>query len=107
MNQQNTQGDNFHSDSPDSDIRPPIPQSIRNKWSDSDTPTPNVRPSSLRVFTFWELKKATTNFKVSPEIADSGFGRVHIGIIKSLEHPFDDIHVAVKRVKRGQKASLS
>ncbi|GJU97672.1 probable receptor-like protein kinase [Tanacetum coccineum] len=81
----------------DSDTRPPIPQNIWNERFDPDTPTPNVRSSSLRVFTFWELKKATTNFKVSPEIADNGFGRVHIGIIKSLEHPFDDIHMAVKR----------
>ncbi|GJW10565.1 probable receptor-like protein kinase [Tanacetum coccineum] len=30
-------------------------------------------------------------------ITDCGFGSVHIGIIKSLEHPFDDIRVAVKR----------
>ncbi|GJW66189.1 hypothetical protein Tco_0118073 [Tanacetum coccineum] len=30
-------------------------------------------------------------------ITDSGFGSAHIGIIKSLDHPFDDIHVSVKR----------
>ncbi|GKC62938.1 serine/threonine-protein kinase PCRK1-like protein [Tanacetum coccineum] len=30
-------------------------------------------------------------------ITDCGFGSVHIGIIKSLEHPFDDIRVVVKR----------
>nr|GEU43578.1 probable serine/threonine-protein kinase PBL19 [Tanacetum cinerariifolium] len=55
--------------------RPPIPQNIWNERFDSDTSTPNVRSSSPRVFTFWELKKATKNFKVSPEIADNGFGR--------------------------------
>lgn len=60
--QPNTQGDNFHSDPPDSDTRPPIPQSIRNEWSDSDTPTPNVRSSSLRVFHTFEASESHFKF---------------------------------------------
>ncbi|GJR06236.1 hypothetical protein Tco_0529220 [Tanacetum coccineum] len=79
---------------------------IWNEQFNSDTPTPNVRSSSLRVFTPLKVKNVAKNFKYRPRsYTDSGFGSVHIGIIKSLEHPFDDIHVDVKWVKRGQKAS--
>ncbi|MFS7950802.1 putative non-specific serine/threonine protein kinase [Helianthus anomalus] len=54
------------------------------------------KPSNMRVFTFDELKEATKKFCRDSEIGDGGFGTVYKGVIKSLEHPFDEIQVAVK-----------
>ncbi|KAJ0624606.1 putative protein kinase RLK-Pelle-RLCK-VIIa-2 family [Helianthus annuus] len=62
------------------------------------------KPSNLRVFTIAELKAATKNF--STMIGEGGFGTVYKGLIKKLDHPVDEIHVAVKLAKgllQGQK----
>ncbi|PWA73541.1 protein kinase-like domain-containing protein [Artemisia annua] len=55
-------------------------------------------PSNLRVFTFAELRTATNNFRTAwKDIGvEDGFGRAFRGVIKSLEHPFDDIQVTIK-----------
>ncbi|KAL4560505.1 hypothetical protein LXL04_032657 [Taraxacum kok-saghyz] len=64
------------------------------------------KSSNLRVFTISELKAATRNFSRSRNIGEGGFGSVYRGVIKSLEHPFDEIQVAVKFAKeRGQASS--
>ncbi|XP_076915397.1 serine/threonine-protein kinase PCRK1-like [Bidens hawaiensis] len=61
------------------------------------------RSSPLREFKLAELNKATNSFDQSTKIGEGGFGSVHLGIIKRSEHPFDDVRVAVKRGKKGQK----
>ncbi|XP_071709725.1 serine/threonine-protein kinase PCRK1-like [Rutidosis leptorrhynchoides] len=66
-------------------------------------PNLNVKPGTLRVFSLDDLSKATKNFGESSKIGEGGFGSVYMGTIKRLEPPFDDIRVAVKRGKRGQK----
>ncbi|KAI3738288.1 hypothetical protein L2E82_28312 [Cichorium intybus] len=55
--------------------------------------------SNLRVFTFDELMAATSGFGMSSKIGEGGFWSVHMGTVKSLERPFDDIQVAVKLAK--------
>nr|XP_043610699.1 serine/threonine-protein kinase PCRK1-like [Erigeron canadensis] len=55
-----------------------------------------VKQSNLRVFTVAELKAATKGFCRACKIGEGGFGSVYKGVIKSLDPPFDDIHVAVK-----------
>ncbi|PWA43326.1 serine-threonine/tyrosine-protein kinase catalytic domain-containing protein [Artemisia annua] len=60
--------------------------------------TSEFSPSSLRVFNIDELEAATKHF--STKIGKGGFGSVYYGVIKSLEHPFDDIHIAVKYASR-------
>ncbi|KAL8263287.1 hypothetical protein R6Q59_024636 [Mikania micrantha] len=55
--------------------------------------------SNLRVFTAAELKTASKNFSKDSKIGEGGFGSVYKGVIKSLEHPFDEVQVAVKRAK--------
>ncbi|KAL8263278.1 hypothetical protein R6Q59_024627 [Mikania micrantha] len=55
---------------------------------------------NLRVFTVAELKTATKNFSVDSKIGEDAFGSVYKGVIKSLEHPFDEIQVAVKLAKQ-------
>ncbi|KAI3512123.1 hypothetical protein L1887_19328 [Cichorium endivia] len=55
--------------------------------------------NNLRVFTVAELKEATNNFDSDRKIGEGGFGSVYRGVIKSLEHPFDEIQVAVKYAK--------
>ncbi|KAI3683812.1 hypothetical protein L1987_84327 [Smallanthus sonchifolius] len=57
------------------------------------------KPSNLRVFTAAELKAATKSFCRASKIGEGGFGTVYKGVIKSLEHPFDEILVAVKLAK--------
>ncbi|KAI3738285.1 hypothetical protein L2E82_28309 [Cichorium intybus] len=57
------------------------------------------KPNNLRVFTVAELKEATNNFDKDRNIGEGGFGNVYRGVIKSLEHPFDEIQVAVKYAK--------
>ncbi|XP_076924487.1 serine/threonine-protein kinase PCRK1-like [Bidens hawaiensis] len=64
---------------------------------------PNVRSSNLTVFSLADLIKATNNFDKSSKIGEGGYGIVHKGVIKSLENPTDDICVAVKQGKRGQR----
>lgn len=64
-----------------------------------------VVPNTLRAFTLAELNEATKNFNDSCMIGEGGFGKVHKGTVKSLEDPFKDIDVAVKRGKRGQKGN--
>ncbi|XP_076915017.1 serine/threonine-protein kinase PCRK1-like [Bidens hawaiensis] len=51
----------------------------------------------LRDFKVAELKTATKNY--STKIGEGGFGNVYKGVIKSLEHPCDEVHVAVKLAK--------
>ncbi|XP_076895253.1 serine/threonine-protein kinase PCRK2-like [Bidens hawaiensis] len=58
------------------------------------------KPSSLRFFTYAELKAGTDNFCMASKIGEGGFGYVYKGVIMSLEHPFHEIHVAVKCGKR-------
>ncbi|KAI3696741.1 hypothetical protein L6452_29258 [Arctium lappa] len=54
------------------------------------------KTSNLRVFTLAELKAATNNFCRDSKIGKGGVGIVYKGVIKSLEHPFHEIEVAVK-----------
>ncbi|KAJ0612944.1 putative protein kinase-like domain superfamily [Helianthus annuus] len=54
------------------------------------------RTSNLRVFTVAELETATGNFSTVLKWDEGGFGSVYKGVIKSLEHPFNEIQVAVK-----------
>lgn len=54
------------------------------------------KPNNLRVFTVSELKTATKNFCKSSMIGKGGFGSVYRGVIKSLDHPYDEIQIAVK-----------
>ncbi|KAL8242226.1 hypothetical protein R6Q59_012528 [Mikania micrantha] len=54
------------------------------------------KSTNLRIFTVSELKSATNNFCKSWKIGEGGFGSVYKGVVKSLEHPFDEIQVAVK-----------
>ncbi|XP_076893394.1 serine/threonine-protein kinase PCRK1-like [Bidens hawaiensis] len=63
----------------------------------SSHPKPIETSSNLRVFKVGELKTATRNY--STKIGEGGFGNVYKGVIKSLEHPFDEVHVAVKLAK--------
>ncbi|KAM0045513.1 putative protein kinase RLK-Pelle-RLCK-VIIa-2 family [Helianthus debilis subsp. tardiflorus] len=69
----------------------------------SGVPNLNGRSTTLREFKLAELNEATKNFDQSTEIGQGGFGSVHLGIIKRLEHPCDDIKVAVKRGKNDPK----
>ncbi|GKE28419.1 probable serine/threonine-protein kinase PBL19 [Tanacetum coccineum] len=76
-------------------------QTFHTAYSDLNKFTPEIHaktsefsPSSLRVFKIDELEAATKHF--STKIGKGGFGSVYSGVIKSLEHPFDDIHIAVK-----------
>ncbi|KAJ0787036.1 putative protein kinase RLK-Pelle-RLCK-VIIa-2 family [Helianthus annuus] len=66
-------------------------------------PKPDVRSSNLRVFSLADLNEATNNFNASSKIGEGGFGNVHKGVIKRLEPPYDNVYVAVKRGKRGQR----
>ncbi|XP_076917791.1 serine/threonine-protein kinase PCRK1-like [Bidens hawaiensis] len=61
-----------------------------------DLKTLAENPNNLRVFTVAELKFATNNFCTSSKIGEGGFGSVHRGVVKSLDHPFDKIKIAVK-----------
>ncbi|KAI3738286.1 hypothetical protein L2E82_28310 [Cichorium intybus] len=64
----------------------------------------------LRVFTVAELKEATNSFDSDRNIGEGGFGTVYRGVIKSFEHPFDEIQVAVKYAKgvmKGHKEWLT
>lgn len=58
------------------------------------------RPSSLRVFSFAELKTATRNFSRSVMIGEGGFGGVYRGIIRDIEDPDKRIDIAVKQLSR-------
>lgn len=73
----------------------------------SGFPNLTKKPNNLRVFTFAELKAATNNFDIAWNIGEGGFGCVYKGVIQNLEHPFDEIQVAVKYAKGVMKASLS
>lgn len=55
-----------------------------------------LKGNNLRVFTFGELKSATSDFSMSSKIGEGEFWSVHKGTVKSLECPFDEIQVAVK-----------
>ncbi|GJT00166.1 kinase-like domain-containing protein [Tanacetum coccineum] len=66
----------------------------------------DVRSSNRKVFTPDELMRPATNYDQSTFLGEGGFESVHKGVIKRLEHPFDNFRVAVKRCKRGPKASL-
>ncbi|KAJ9555008.1 hypothetical protein OSB04_009622 [Centaurea solstitialis] len=46
---------------------------------------------NFRVFTLAELKEATKNFNDSCMIGEGGYGKVHKGMVKSLEDPNKDI----------------
>lgn len=92
--------ENFYTADSDFDLRPPGSAPTRQR---EYIPNQNVRSSTLRVFTLDALKIATQNFGNPSIIGEGGFGRVHMGTIKRLEPPFDDIRVAVKRGKRGQR----
>ncbi|XP_076950110.1 serine/threonine-protein kinase PCRK1-like [Bidens hawaiensis] len=59
------------------------------------------KPSKLRVFTVAELKFATRNFSTSSKIGEGGFGSVYRGVVKSLDHPFNEIQIAVKLANGG------
>nr|GEY27459.1 protein kinase-like domain-containing protein [Tanacetum cinerariifolium] len=61
--------------------------------------------SSLRAFTLAELLEATNNFDESTKIGEGGFGKVHKGVIKSLDNPLIGVSVAVKRSKRGKQTN--
>lgn len=105
--QANTRNDNLRTNPPDFNLRPPAPQIVWNKWS--DVPSPNVRSyNTFRFFTLEEIIEATNNFDPSSKIGEGGSGSVHMGMVKSLDHPFENINirVVVQLVKRGQKASL-
>ncbi|KAL7619246.1 hypothetical protein Lser_V15G02051 [Lactuca serriola] len=65
----------------------------------SGFPNLTKKPNNLRVFTFAELKAATNNFDIAWNIGEGGFGCVYKGVIQNLEHPFDEIQVAVKYAK--------
>ncbi|KAL4587003.1 hypothetical protein LXL04_011651 [Taraxacum kok-saghyz] len=65
------------------------------------------KPNNLRVFTVAELTAATNNFDRAWNIGEGGFGRVYRGAVKSLEHPFDEIPVAVKYAKGGHQEWLT
>ncbi|KAI3743432.1 hypothetical protein L1987_61141 [Smallanthus sonchifolius] len=69
--------------------------------TDSDFQIVAGKPSNLRVFTVAELKLATRNFCASSKIGEGGFGSVYRGMVKGLEHPFDEIQVAVKLANGG------
>ncbi|KAL8263277.1 hypothetical protein R6Q59_024626 [Mikania micrantha] len=58
---------------------------------------PNVvdKRSKPRVFAYDELEAATDNFSTRMKIDEN----VYKGVVKSLEHPFDEIQVAVKRLE--------
>lgn len=58
------------------------------------------RPSSLRVFSFEELKTATRNFSRSVMIGEGGFGAVFRGIIRDVEDSNKKIDIAVKQLSR-------
>ncbi|GJW36903.1 serine/threonine-protein kinase PCRK1-like protein, partial [Tanacetum coccineum] len=64
---------------------------------------PEFTNGSLRAFTLAELLEATNNFDESTKIGEGGFGKVHKGVIKSLDNPLIDVSVAVKRSKRGKQ----
>ncbi|PWA73353.1 protein kinase-like domain-containing protein [Artemisia annua] len=92
--------DNFYTAPSQLELRPDGSTPILQKEYVSSL---DVRSSNLRVFTPDELKKATKKYDQSTFLGEGGFGSVHKGVIKRLEHPFDSIHVAVKRCKRGRK----
>ncbi|KVH99982.1 serine/threonine-protein kinase PCRK1-like [Cynara cardunculus var. scolymus] len=54
------------------------------------------KTSNLRVFTFADLKEATNDFDQASIIGEGGLGLVYRGVIKSSDHPFDEIEVVVK-----------
>lgn len=66
-----------------------------------------LKRTNLRVFKIAELKAATNDFGISSKIGEGEFWSVHKGTIKSFEHPYDDIQVAVKLANGSLKASLS
>lgn len=100
--------DNFVTAPSRFDLRPSgsAPTSRNVDYIRSGVPSLNGRSSTLRVFTLAELNKATKNFDQSTKLGEGGFGSVHFGTVKRLEHPFDDIRVAVKCGKKGLKVSL-
>ncbi|KAK9079317.1 hypothetical protein SSX86_000988 [Deinandra increscens subsp. villosa] len=97
--------DNFVTAPSRFDLRPSgsAPASGNVDYIRSGVPGLNGRSSTLRVFKFAELKEATKNFDESTKIGKGGFGSVHMGMVKSLEHPFGDVRVAVKCGKKGPK----
>ncbi|KAD5508518.1 hypothetical protein E3N88_16221 [Mikania micrantha] len=95
--------ENFYTPQSDFDLRQSGSASIQQQ---EYIPNLSIRSTSLRVFSLDDLIEATNNFDESSKIGKGGFGIVYKGIIKRLEHPFDDIHVAVKWGKRGQRVSV-
>ncbi|KAK1411812.1 hypothetical protein QVD17_32591 [Tagetes erecta] len=61
-------------------------------------PSFSTKPSNLRVFTFSELKAATSNFSRSSKIGEGGFGCVYTGLIKDPRDPSKRLKVAVKQL---------
>ncbi|KAL5724131.1 putative serine/threonine-protein kinase pbl19 [Ranunculus cassubicifolius] len=55
---------------------------------------------NLRVFSFTELRKATSDFNRQLKIGEGGFGTVFKGEILPLDDQGDQITVAVKKLKR-------
>ncbi|KAK9079318.1 hypothetical protein SSX86_000989 [Deinandra increscens subsp. villosa] len=66
----------------------------------ANVPTFSQRQSNLKVFTFAELKSATSGFSRSAKLGEGGFGCVYFGSIKSPQDPSTKIHVAVKQLSR-------
>ncbi|CAH1442004.1 unnamed protein product [Lactuca virosa] len=61
------------------------------------------KPNSLRVFTVAQLEEATDNFSSARKIGEGRYGSIYKGVVKSLEHPFNKIQVAIKYAKRVTK----
>ncbi|KAH7576160.1 hypothetical protein JRO89_XS01G0004900 [Xanthoceras sorbifolium] len=55
---------------------------------------------NLRVFTFSELRQATTDFNRLLKIGEGGFGNVYKGSIKPADGKGDPIFVAIKKLNR-------
>ncbi|XP_076893379.1 serine/threonine-protein kinase PCRK1-like [Bidens hawaiensis] len=76
----------FHTADPDFDIQ----------TSTLQVPHLAEKRRNLRVFTLAELEEATENFCTDSKIGEGYYGSLYKGVVKSLEHPFDEIQVAVK-----------
>lgn len=64
------------------------------------------RPTSLKVFTFAELKTATRNFSRSLMLGEGGFGPVYRGVLREREDSNKKVDIAVKQLSsRGLQAS--